>query len=287
MLAATVKDLKSLKFPVYCSPKLDGIRCLKVGGKALTRKFKPIPNKHIRDIIEKNFPDGIDGEIIIDGKTFNEIQSLVMSESGQPDFKFWAFDLVDTKLNEPFDNRYQKLFVKTSKHPNLRIVPHVKVDSAEDLIAYEKIALAAKFEGVMIRSINGPYKCGRSTNNEGYLLKLKQFSDSEAKILDFVELKHNTNAKEVNELGLTKRSTKKAGKVGAGMLGKFLVQDVKTKVEFEVGTGIGLTQDLRREIWNNKAKYKGKIIKYKYQKAGQKDKPRFPVWLGFRDKRDM
>jgi DNA ligase-1 len=31
----------------------------------------------------------------------------------------------------------------------------------------------------------------------------------------------------------------------------------------------------------------GKIVKYKYQEIGVLEKPRFPVFLGFRDKEDM
>ena len=36
--------LADVQFPVLASPKLDGVRILMVGGKALTRTFKPIPN---------------------------------------------------------------------------------------------------------------------------------------------------------------------------------------------------------------------------------------------------
>ena len=86
---------------------------------------------------------------------------------------------------------------------------------------------------------------------------------------------------------MTKRSSKKADKQKADTLGEFFVKDVKTGLEFYIGTGQGLTKALRKEIWNNKDSYVGKLIKYKYQPSGQKDLPRFPSWLGFRDERDM
>jgi len=98
---------------------------------------------------------------------------------------------------------------------------------------------------------------------------------------------HNKNEKKTNELGLSKRSSSKENKVPAGTLGKFLVKDITTGVEFKVGTGDGLTLELRQEVWDNQEKYMGELIKYKFQKHGTKDKPRSPVWLGFRPTEDM
>jgi hypothetical protein len=43
----------------------------------------------------------------------------------------------------------------------------------------------------------------------------------------------------------------------------------------------------RKEIWDNKEKYLGKLAKIKYQEAGKLIRPRFPVWLGFRDPSDL
>jgi DNA ligase-1 len=299
MLAVAVENLDNLNYPILVSPKLDGIRCVKVDGKALTRKFKPIPNHHIRTWIEAHLPDGIDGEIITYNphssvQSFNNIQSDVMSEDGTPNFVFHAFDYVKDDLNKPFDLRQNDLdnwfsdFIKTRTiEEPITIVPQYPVSNKEQLLNYEEMALFQGYEGVMIRSMGGGYKCGRSTLKQGWLLKLKRFTDSEAVILGFEELLTNTNEKVVNELGLSKRSSHKAGKVEAGTLGKFKVKDITTGVEFEIGTGEGLTQALRQEIWNNRDSYLGKLVKYKYQPAGMKEKPRFPVFLGFRDERDM
>ena len=40
-----------------------------------------------------------------------------------------------------------------------------------------------------------------------------------------------------------------------------------------------------KELWNNNPI--GKIIKYKYFPVGQKDKPRFPIFLSFRHPNDI
>ncbi len=291
MLAETLESVEAVKFPVLVSPKLDGIRCVIVDGKALSRKFKAIPNTFVRTWLEANLPNGIDGELMVGGKNFNEVQSAIMSEDGEPEFEFHAFDLASSGLSEAFSDRYNRLreYIECREFAtqHLKLVEHVIVSDVDSLLAYEQECLDAGYEGVMLRSPEGGYKCGRSTLKQAWLLKLKRFADSEAEILGFEELQNNNNEKVKNELGLSKRSSHKAGKSGANTLGKFKVRDLTTGVEFEIGTGEGLTQALRKEIWDTRDAYLGKLVKYKYQPAGQKNLPRFPVWLGFRDGRDM
>lgn len=284
-------ELENLKYPVLVSPKLDGIRCLIVDGKALSRSFKPIPNLFIQSLLSKQEFNGLDGELVLEGKTFNETQSIVMSESSEPvDFVYYCFDYVGKNgLNHPFELRLKDLeeVVQGSNNKWMVTVPQLLAHSSETIITTEATFLSQGYEGLMIRGCDSPYKNGRSTKKEAYLLKLKKFEDAEAVVVGFVEATTNTNELEVNELGLSKRSHKKAGKIRAGYLGAFLVKDLKTGTEFEIGTGDGLTKDLRAYIWGNQDKYLNKLIKYKHQPSGSKDKPRFPVWLGFRDERDL
>jgi len=75
--------------------------------------------------------------------------------------------------------------------------------------------------------------------------------------------------------------------VPADTLGEFHVRDVTTGLEFRVGTGEGLTKELRKTIWDARDEYVGKIITYKYQPHGVKELPRFPVFKGFRHSDDM
>ncbi|MCX6877329.1 MAG: hypothetical protein NTW21_26500 [Verrucomicrobia bacterium] len=92
MLASKCERPDLLPFPVLATPKLDGIRYLKLGGKALTRSFKPISNRFAREWIEANLPDGLDGELMLRGGTFNETTSAIGARDGQPDFVFHVFD---------------------------------------------------------------------------------------------------------------------------------------------------------------------------------------------------
>ncbi len=68
-------------------------------------------------------------------------------------------------------------------------------------------------------------------------------------------------------------------------MGSLKVRDVKTGVVFEIGTGFD--QALRDLFWDRRGDYPGHIVKYKHFAGGSKDKPRFPVFLGFRDEGDM
>lgn len=282
MLAVSLTDLSILKYPVLVTPKLDGIRCLKVNGQALTRKFKEIPNQHIRELIEQ-LPDGLDGEIMIPGKTFNEIQSLVMTEGGTPDFEYWVFDYVED-LKTPYSERI-KMLPNLTKYPNIIPLISIRVYNETQLMFMEKQYVNAGYEGIMIRSLDSPYKCGRSTLKEGYLLKLKRMQDSEAIVLGFEEKLENQNEKQTDELGYTKRTSHKANLIPTNTLGSLLVKDIKSSVEFSIGTGF--TQEEREQIWNNKDIFLNKIVTYTHQPSGQKEKPRFPSFKGFRDKRDM
>jgi DNA ligase-1 len=279
MLASAV-ELQNVKYPVYCSPKFDGIRCVIRDGIALSRKLKPIPNEYVSKMLSA-CQNNLDGELILSEKTFNEIQSAIMSEDGTPKFEFHVFDVISEK---PYVERMVELAeLKLPKFCH-RVLPR-KINSERELIQYERECVDTYgYEGIMIRSPNGPYKFGRSTAKQGYLLKLKRFQDSEARIVGFEEMMHNENEKTKDELGHSKRSHKKAGMVPAGVLGSFIVEMDDGK-RFNVSTG--MTADDRAHYWSNRQSMIGQLVKYKFQDSGAKDLPRFPVFIGIRHPDDM
>jgi len=290
LLADPVK-MEQVKFPVLASTKLDGIRCLIVNGKAMSRNFKPIGNNFIRTYLERVCPDGFDGELIIRNTEFCDTSGGIMRSSGEPDFFYAVFDYVTTALDEPYETRYKNLVakIKAVNDDRIKLVPHVLINNLDELKTFEEKCLEQKYEGVMIRSLDGIYKSGRSHVPDRILLKIKRFEDSEAEIVELLPMMHNDNEAGEDAFGRTKRSHCAENMIEMDTLGKFVVRDKKRfpNTTFEVGTGKGLTLAIRREIWKNKAKFIGAIIKYKYQECGTKDLPRFPVWLGFRDERDM
>lgn len=287
MLAVSVKDLSLLKYPLLASPKLDGVRCLGMGGQALSRKFKPIPNLYVQSLFKSGKLDGLDGELVVGSPTdpdcYRNTVSSVMSVEGTPSMTFHVFDDF-TASDAAFDTRLERAFRRTSRD-GVAYVNHVTIRTEEQLLAYEEQCLTRGYEGVMLRHMSGLYKEGRSTLKEGWLMKLKRFEDSEAEVLGFQELQHNGNEKEMGRGGQMERSHKKAGMVGLGKLGAFLVRDVKTGAEFSVGSGF--TQADREIFWAVQEDLKGRLVKYQFFPGGSKDRPRFPTFKGFRDPIDL
>lgn len=280
-----------IQFPCQVTDKFDGIRCIKTGGRALTSAFKPIPNDFIRGWIEANCPDGFDGEIMVIGRTFNELSGDVRRKEGKPDFRYYVFDYVLDQLARPYVARVEDLRDwrdRAGDHACItRVILELPVTAKNEaeLAAIEEAALTERHrEGVMIRSANSPYKCGRSTINEGYLIKIKRFQDDEAMCIGTKEEMENTNPATQDNFGRAERSTHKAGMVPKGRLGKLLCR-TKAGVEFEIGTGFTATD--RAWLWEHRATLPGKQVKFKFQPHGMKEKPRCPVFLAFRDSWDI
>lgn len=300
MLAATCDDKAALVYPLLASPKLDGVRATVRDGVLMSRSLKPIPNRQVQEMFAKlDLPEGLDGELILGDPTAKDeagkslaylrtVSAVMRKDTPFADLSelvFYTFDI--DREGQPFNVRIKHVAnVAVQAHDaHLGYLKHETIHNAEELLAYEDAALDQGYEGVMVRSLGGPYKHNRSTAKEGYLLKVKRFVDSEAVIVGVQELQHNENAATQNELGHTERSSHKAGQVAAGVLGALVVRDLTTGVEHKIGTGF--TAKDRAELWAQREEIVGRIVKYKYFPQGSKDKPRFPVWLGWRAKEDM
>lgn len=286
-MLASPADLKSLRYPLLGSPKLDGIRASVVGGRLLTRTLKPVPNMYVRSLLENRMYDGLDGELIVGPPNaedvYRQTTSGVMSIKGEPDFTYWVFDIHDAE-GMAYERRLDSLKSYSflgNPAERTALLPQQLISNEDQLLTYEDEMVTAGYEGLILRCPRAPYKFGRSTPREGYLLKLKRFEDSEALVLGVVEEMHNGNEATTNELGRTKRSSAKAGKTGKGTMGALQVRDLKTGVEFEIGCGF--TAADRAEFFQRPPK----IVKYKFFPIGVKDKPRHPVYLGVRDERDL
>ena len=283
MLASPV-EFDKIKYPVLASPKLDGVRAIVKDGVVLSRSLKRIPNEHVQTLFGRKELEGFDGELIVGAPTsktcYTDTVSGVMRVSGRPDVQFYVFDHVG-RPNRPYVDRVLNL--TGSLHTSWRFLSHLPVNDVAELEALESMYLNEGYEGLILRGPQAPYKFGRSTAKEGYLLKLKRFVDAEFKIVGFEERMHNGNEATTNELGRTKRSSHKENKTGRGDLGALVL-------EHPLGTfncGTGFDDALRAEIWAHRGAYLGRLAKVKYFAIGMKDMPRHPVFLGFRDECDL
>lgn len=289
-LLAGKGEVLSLKYPVGATPKFDGIRVLIVDGVPVSRTLKPIRNEEIRKVLT-GLPTLLDGEIIATSNSFQESTSAVMKADSNIPWEYHIFDYVDItqKTIAPYSGRMAQLreLFELGKLPLQCQI--VEPDYIYEQPALEELCqqhLLDGYEGTMVRDPRGTYKCGRSTTREGILLKLKQFSDTEAVIIGFEELMHNDNEATVNALGNTERSTHKENLRGSGMLGAFVVHPIGEPDRiYKVGTG--MTHQQRQDFWNKQDELLGELVKVKYFDQGIKDVPRFPVFLGFRDIEDM
>lgn len=283
MLAcSTQPDLDKLNYPLYASFKLDGIRCTTPNDKVLSRTLKPIPNKFIQKELVA-MPRVFDGELMVLGN-FNELTSEIMSEAGTPDFLYLVFDLADMPANCTFERRYTELKSVVAELgaglPRVILVHQTLCNNASEVRKLYDEAIKQGYEGLILRSLNGLYKEGRSTLKQEWMLKLKPIADTEATVVDFTELMHNENEAVENEVGAQARNKQQSGLVGGDTLGALVCKDKDGNI---ISIGSGFTASHRKIIWDNKAKYIGKLVTFKYQERTVDGSYRFPVFKTFRE----
>lgn len=288
MLSCEV-PLDKLNFPLYCSTKLDGIRAVVIDGIVYSRSLKPIRNKYIQHLFGKEEYDGFDGELIVGDiyakDVFQKTTSGVMSEEGTPNVKFYVFD----DFSEPTFTYKERLYNLTDRvidkdHQRyVVLLPQRHVESVEHVQKYLDRESIKGGEGLILRSIGGKYKYGRSTPKEQLTVKLKFFKQDEFEVIGFEERMHNSNELTYNELGYADRSSSKDGLVPMNTLGSIILRYGGS--EFKCGTGFNDAQ--RQEIWDNMGKYLGKLASIRYMEVGSKDKPRVPSFQGWRDEDDL
>lgn len=290
MLAATLESaIPSSAFPLYVSPKLDGIRATIQNGVVLTRKQLPMVNDFTQQMFGRPELNGLDGELIVGDATHKDVfkrSGAVCTKGGKPPAVLYVFDLHHPALR--FQERLEaakKVVDQFSEQLPIVLVPHIIVRNQQELDAVEQELVDKGYEGAMIRTLRGPYKQGRSTERELYLAKIKRFTDAEGLVLDMLEGSHNTNVATTDALGHSKRSSAKAGKIPNGTLGSFVVKNLETGVVHRVSPS-GTMAEVQA-MWNDRENLIGKVLKFKYQAVGTDVKPRFSQFLAWRDSSDV
>lgn len=307
MKAATA-EIGKLKFLMYASPKIDGYRNWQAplvnaeghtfGSVPLSNTLKPLPNPYVNQLLSHPLLADMDGELTVGPANAKDVINRcgeLRRLDGEPDVYFHVFDLHHPNLG--FVDRMKLLWQRIEAirtNPELkdlakRVIPvyHTRIDSHDMLDKYEDAALRNGYEGVMLRKPHGAYKYGRSTMREQHLVKVKRFADMEAEWMFCTAAMENLNAKEVNALGLSERSTRKDGKVEKEMIGSITVRELDgEKREFSIGPG-EMDHNTRIALWAVRDSLIGSIVKLKHFPHGAKDAPRHGLFMCFRHPEDM
>lgn len=277
------------------SPKLDGVRCLVNKSGVFTRSMKPLPNKYISSYLSSwlggllmNSETWVDGELIVGDQTdpmcYRKTSSAVMASGWHGlGWSFYMFDIVnETDASWGSHERNSWLHLIKTGSDYIKILHQHLCMGIEVQLTCKKY-LDCGYEGAMIKPADAPYKFGRATPKSMELMKYKAWEDDEATVIGYVQKEKNTNEAKANELGNTARSSHKSGMVAVNELGA-LVVDYKGK-HFNIGSGF--TEEERIAFWLIRDKLIGEMVKFKYMPYGEYEVPRLPIYLGFRDKKDL
>jgi DNA ligase-1 len=281
-------DIKTLKYPLLVSYKLDGIRCIFRNGEMTSRALKQFPNVQLRKRFEglakvcnlKNII--LDGELLSKSISFNEVSGLTrqLDHELPEDLYFYCFDIVHKEqFYIPFQIRIVNLHELEA--PYVKIVEQKLLNTVEEVNDYYQEALDWGCDGLILRDPNGKYKFGRGTVKEGLIYKMKPFQTFDAKIIDVIQATEVREGaeKKINELGRSVTSKKKDDRILIEKASAFVV---KYK-GLDLKVTIAMTDKEKEEVWQNRCQYIGVMIEYKGMLVGAKDLPRHPVFLRFRD----
>lgn len=319
-------DFGDVSYPKFGSIKFDGVYAFVRNIKLLGRSLKPLKNKWITEQLSHPEFDGMVFEVLnarMDGKdglhlNRQDLYNNSNSCTGTINKEDWdvvlvLFDYVkdcsEDYLGNPFDVRMEHLNALLAQLDNQAYItehnicgityheymirgitllipmPHLLEDAEQARELYESI-VSDGHEGLILRCPMGVFKCGRATKKSQEMVRFKPSGDSEIIITEMEPMYENQNEAKTNELGYTERSSHKENKVQMDMVGALIGLDINSGVVVKIGAG-KLTHEQRKEVWENRASYYGKLAKYKFMDTGQKDLPRHPRWVGWRDLNDL
>ncbi len=168
-----LEAMKKLRYPVLVTRKRDGIRAINTRTGLRSQRLKSIPNLVLRQLA-LGVPLWYDMELCCDGMEYNDVQSIVMSEQHSDSWKigFHILDVVQTNSYQCRMWNIQQLKVVNDSF--LFEQPRVAQDAAE-LYSIFKVSEMNAWEGICFRTPDSPYKQGRSTLREQYLVKLSRY----------------------------------------------------------------------------------------------------------------
>ena len=269
-------------------PKLDGVRALLIidaGAKTATiysRNGKILENfGHITKAVEANI-ELFERSIIIDGEVVSESFQALMkqvhrkSDADAGDARLMAFDVLPLsefqKGKSVMGQKRRSALLRSMKPVldkvgGIDIIPQIEVDldsavGEMQFKQYNKDAIEAGFEGIMIKDIDAEYVCKRHVS----WLKQKPFI----------------------EVSLTVVAVEEGTGKNEGRLGAIICKGEDDGKQIHVNVGSGFTDDQRNEFWADKEVIIGQIIEVRADAATRSQDSediyslRFPRFLRFR-----
>jgi DNA ligase-1 len=267
-------------------PKLDGVRAILIvdaGTKTATiysRNGKILENfGHITSAVEANI-ELFERSIVIDGEVVSSSFQALMkqvhrkSDADAGDARLMAFDVIPLsefqKGKSVMGQKRRSALLRSMKPVldkvgGIDIIPQIEVDldSAVGELQfrqYNKDAIEAGFEGIMIKNLDDEYVCKRSVS----WLKQKPFIEVSLEVT-----------------GVEEGTGKNEGRLGALVCSG--VDDGKT---ITVNVGSGFTDADRVEFWSSRDSLPGQIVEVRADAVTQNQDGtyslRFPRFLRFR-----
>ncbi len=270
-------------------PKLDGVRCLTVidyENKTVvmyTRNGKVLENfSHITDYLS-NFIEEVGRSMVIDGEimstSFQDLMKTVhrKKNADASDAVLNVFDIIplvefkkgksvmgQKRRSAYLRENFSKIFADSGF---ITIVPQREFDldvftDEIEFKDYMKEMVAAGFEGIMIKSVDAPYQCKRTTD----WLKMKPFI----------------------EVSLAVTAVEEGTGRNEGKLGAIVCEGEDDGKRIVVNCGSGFTDEQRAEFWAAKDSLIGQVVEVRADAATRSQDSedtwslRFPRFLRFR-----
>jgi DNA ligase-1 len=261
---------KTITFPCYIQPKLDGIRCISYlkDGHVVMESRKGVAFNYMDNIrndigkILKKKPDlYLDGEIYTHNLPFEVISGLVRLKDKITDsqklsmnkLQYSVYDCINiTNLDVGFKDRniiLTSLLGTAKKHKHKNVIPVLTqlITTPEEVRKKHDEFVEQGFEGLMLRNINSKYEIDKRSKD---LQKFKDFKEEEFKITGYHQGTGNDNGCIVWEC-----ETKEKKKFSAEPIG---------------------TREHRRQLFKDGDSYIGNLLTVKFFSYTKDGIPRFP-----------
>lgn len=160
---AKLYEHKRVKYPVYVSPKLDGLRAIYKDGEFYSRrghKFSGLDK--LATALTSILPYGyqLDGELMVEGKHFNEISGDIRAFRDTDNAVYHVFDRPNSYFS--FKHRIDELRDllndhTLSIHKEIKLVPHYLINEPDELNEYVQYFYDQGYEGTMVKDPDGLY----------------------------------------------------------------------------------------------------------------------------------